>query len=132
MALDNIKLEFTNTFKGTMTAPNGCVKIGNEPGEMRPYNLLFGALGACFYSTFLDIAAKKRETFGKASLEISGRKRVGEVATLEYVFIGMTIHNPCHEEQMKKCAELAAKFCSVYATISKVATIDLDIKFVYD
>jgi len=129
MAVDNIKLEFSNNFKGVMQAPNGEIKIGDEKDEMLPYHLLFGALGSCFYATFLSISYKKRLTFDKATIEISGNKRDQEPATLEQVSMKMVVKNPSNEAQILKSAELGAKFCSIHETIARVAKIDLIVEF---
>lgn len=129
MAVDNIKLDFSNTFKGVVYAPHGQVKIGTDDGDLLPYHLLFGALGSCFYSTFLTIVKKKRLTFDGATLEISGKKREIDPPTLEYVKIEMVIKNPSNEEQFLKSAELGAKYCSIHETIKQVAKIEMDVKF---
>ncbi|HOH18492.1 MAG TPA: OsmC family protein [Bacilli bacterium] len=124
MAADNIKLDFTNTFNGTMIAPKGQILIGTQEGGMRPYNLLFGALGACFYATFLSIVEKKRLSFASASVEVSGRHRDDQIGTLEYVQIKITIRKPSDEKQFLRSVELGAKYCSIHETISKVAQME--------
>lgn len=132
MATDPIQFAFSNDFQGKMIAPRGEVAIGRKQDEMSPYHLLFGALGACFYSTFLDVVEKKRVlTFTGANLEISGNKRKEVPTTLETVQMKFTIINPSDEKQFLKCAELGTKYCSVHATISKVATIELIVEFVH-
>jgi len=130
MELDNIRIDWQKDFIGEMSAPSGKVLIGDQQNGMQPYNLLFGALGACFYSTFLSIATKKRLSFDSASVEVSGSKReIGEVRTLENVQLVLTINNPSNEEQLRKSALMGAKFCSIHETISKVAEIKLEVKF---
>ena len=131
MAADTIKMDFENTFVGTMIAPKGKVLIGAQEAGLRPYNLLFGALGACFYSTFLSIVEKKRLTFEGATLEISGRHRDAQIATLEYVQIKITIRKPSDEKQFLRSVELGAKYCSIHETISKVAQMEEVVVFEY-
>ncbi len=131
MAADVIKMDFENTYVGTMSAPKGQIKIGSQEGGFRPYNLLFGALGACFYATFLSIVEKKRLTFEKATVEISGRHRDAQIATLEYVQIKITIYKPSDEKQFTRSVELGAKYCSIHETISQVAQIEEVVEFVY-
>ncbi|MGD9887035.1 MAG: OsmC family protein [Bacilli bacterium] len=131
MAADTIKMDFENTFVGTMIAPKGKVLIGAQEEGLRPYNLLFGALGACFYSTFLSIVEKKRLTFASASVEISGRHRDAQIATLEYVQIKITIRKPSDEKQFLRSVELGAKYCSIHETISKVAQMEEVVVFEY-
>lgn len=132
MNTDLVKLSFDSTFTGTMFSPTGTVKLGDQNGGMQPYHLLYGALGSCFYATFLSIATKKRLTFKNASLEISGIKRDEIPPTLNEVKITLVINNPSEEIQFKKSAELGAKYCSIHETISKVATITLEVLFIYE
>lgn len=127
---DKVKLKFTNEFNGTLTSPTGEIKIGVVEGSMRPYHLLFGALGSCLYSTFLDIVEKKRLTFDGVTIEISGEKRTEVPTTLETGLIKLIVKNPSNEEQFEKSAKLASKYCSIYETVSKVADLSLEVEFV--
>ncbi|MBU0997060.1 MAG: OsmC family protein [Firmicutes bacterium] len=130
MALDNIQLEFSNDFVGKMISPTGTVLIGDQPNGIQPYHLLFGALGSCFYSTFLAIATKKRLTFGSVKVEVSGQKRSGEVQTLEWVNIKVSITNPSNEALLTRSAELGTRFCSIHNTIAHVAEMHLEVLFI--
>jgi putative redox protein len=129
MKTDNVQLQFSNQFVGSMTSPSGRVVLGQQPDGIAPYHLLFGAVGSCFYSTFLSVANKKRLTFVDANLEISGIKRDTIPATLEYLKIIFTIRGGTNHAQLKESAELGAKYCSIHETISKVAKIDLVVEF---
>lgn len=129
MKTDNVQLKFANTFVGSMTSPSGQVVLGQQPDGMAPYHLLYGAVGSCFYSTFLSIANKKRLSFQDAQLEVSGIKRDTIPATLEYLKIEMTIRGGSDQAQLLSAAELGAKYCSIHETISKVAKIDLVVNF---
>jgi len=131
LAVDKIKLEFSNLFEGKAIAPNGEVSIGSRPGDLKPYHMLFGALGSCFYATFLSIVKKKRLSFSGAEIEISGTKREEVPPTLNRVIIALKIFNPSDEKQFLRSAELGAEYCSIHKTVSKVATIDLKVDFVY-
>ena len=130
MKTDPIHLSFDSTFKGVLTSPTGTVLLGDQPNGVQPYHLLYGALGSCFYATFLGIALKKRLTFNHAELDITGTKRDQIPPTLEQVTIHLTIVNASDEEQFRKAAELGAKHCSIHETIKQVATIDLIVEFV--
>jgi putative redox protein len=130
MKTDNVQLQFSNTFVGSMTSPSGRVVLGSQPDGIAPYHLLYGAVGSCFYSTFLSVANKKKLVFKDANLEISGTKRDAIPATLEYLKIVLTIRGGQDEAQLKTSAELGAKYCSIHETISKVAKIDLVVNFV--
>lgn len=129
MAVDNIKFEFKNSFEGKMIAPNGEILIGSEVGSFKPYNLLFGALGSCFYHTFVTIVEKKRLTFDGASLEISGVKRETTPTTLETVEMKFVIKNASNVDKFQQSVDLAAKYCSIHETIAQVAKINLSVEF---
>ena len=127
--MDKILFNFENTFNGVMKSPKGEVLIGDNENGQRPYNLLFGALGGCFYHTFLEVATKKRLTFGGAEMEISGVRRSEAPYTLSNINIKLIIKNADNEKQFTKTAELAAEHCSIHKTLSKVADISLEVVF---
>jgi putative redox protein len=132
MKADTITMTFDNTFKGEMTSPSGTVPIGAVDGGVAPYHLLFGALGSCFYATFLSVADKMRLQFDKATVEVSGNKRESVPTTLDHVTIALVIHGGSDETKLKKAADLGAQYCSIHETVSKVAKIDLDVTFSND
>ncbi len=130
MALDTVKLTMDSNYVGELTSPTGTIKMGDQEGGMMPYHLLFGALASCFYSTFLVISTKKRLTFDKAEVEVSGYKETGkEKNLLEHVTMKLTVTNPSNQAAIIKSAELGAKFCSIHETISRVAEIELVVDF---
>ncbi|HPJ23862.1 MAG TPA: OsmC family protein [Bacillota bacterium] len=130
MALDNIKLVIDNQFVGELQTPTGTAKVGDQEGGIMPYHMLFGALASCFYSTFLVISQKKRLTFDSAVVEVSGEKETGkEVNLLSKATVKVTVKNPSNEPGLRKSAELGAKFCSIYTTLSKIADITLVVEF---
>jgi putative redox protein len=129
MKTDTIQMNFKEGFKGEMISPKSKVMIGDIDNGSQPYHLLYGALGSCFYATFLSISEKMRLSFDHATLEISGVKRETLPTTLEYVKMEMVLYQASDQEKLLKAAELGAKHCSIHETISKVATIDLVVKF---
>lgn len=129
MKTDPIKMTFTEGFVGEMQAPNGVVKIGKQENGVAPYHMLYGALGSCFYATFLSISEKMRLSFEGAELEISGTKRDQSPATLEQVNMKLVVFVPSDEEKLRKAASLGAQHCSIHETISKVANINLEVVF---
>lgn len=131
MALDTVKMTMDSDYVGELESPTGTIKMGDQEGGMMPYHLLFGALASCFYSTFLVISKKKRLTFDKAEVVVSGYKEntQKEKNLLEHVTIEMTITNPSNEKGLMKSAELGAQFCSIHETISRVAKIETIVKF---
>ncbi|MDK2951983.1 MAG: hypothetical protein PWQ77_1648 [Kosmotogales bacterium] len=130
-AKTDVKLEFSNKFKGILHAKNGEIKIGIEKGEVAPYDMLLGSLGSCLYATFLGIANKKRIDFKSVEIKISGEKREEIPTTLKEVKINIIITNAEKEKGLIQAVDLAAKYCSVFSTISSVAKIDYDVDFVY-
>lgn len=129
MKHDDVTLKFDSKFVGEMTSPTGTTKLGRQDNGLRPYHLLFGALGSCFYATFLSVADKMRLTFDDVDIKVSGTKRETPPTILDYVKIEMTVYNPSDEKKLEKAAELGAKHCSIHETIEKVAKIDLVVTF---
>jgi putative redox protein len=130
MALDTIKQTWDDNYVGTMETPTGKIILGEQENGIYPYHMLFGALCSCFYATFLSIAKKKRLSFDKAEIEVSGHKGTGkEVNLLEKVTIKLLITNPSNEKGLSKSAELGSKFCSIHETISNIADIELLVDF---
>lgn len=125
----DIDIQFSNTFEGTLQAKNGQLRIGREQDMFAPYELLLGALGGCYYSTFLDIAKKMRLSFERAAFAIHGVKREQTPTTLQQVDMVFTIYGAADEKGFERAAQLAAKYCSVYATLEKVADMHLDVRF---
>lgn len=130
MAVRKNTIKFTNKFEGELIAERGSVKIGSNEGEVFPYDMLFGALASCLYATFLDVATKKHINFDSVDIEVTGEKREEIPATLKWVNVKMFVKNAEQEEGLIKAAELAAKYCSIYETIGKVAQMELEIEFI--
>lgn len=125
MAQTTVRLDFDNTFAGTLTAQRGSAQIGRTEGTLAPYDMLLGALGACYYATFLDIAKKMRLSYQRVGIDITGVKREEVPTTLKTVDIAFTIRGAKGEKGFQRAAELAAKHCSVHETLSKVAEMSL-------
>ncbi len=125
-----IKMKFGSEFLGELIANKGRAAVGIEKDTLEPYDMLFGALGSCYYSTFLDVAKKKRIDFDYAEIHIEGVKRDTPPTTLEWVKVKLDITNSSNNLGLEKAAALAAKYCSVYVTISKVADISWEINFI--
>lgn len=129
MNTDKIILKMDNKFRGTLNSPTSEINIGSGEGNLLPYHMLYGALGSCFYATFISLARKMKLEFGDCLVEITGNKRAEAPATLEDVYIKFTISNPSDEKKLIRAAELGAKYCSIYETISKVANMHLEVLF---
>lgn len=130
MTLQRVELSFQQEFKGQLTAENHTVDIGTEKGSLAPYDMLLGALASCYYSTFLDVTVKKRISFDKAEIIVTGEKREEIPTTLKWVNLDIKIHGAKSQNGIIKAGEMAAKYCSVYQTIAHVADMKWSISFV--
>lgn len=127
MAVETVKIKFSPDYKGQLEVKNGILPMGE--GGFSPYNLLLGALGGCLYHTFLEIVRKKRLTFDDVTMEIGGEKRTTTPTTLETVKLKFVIKGASDQKQFEKSVKLAEEYCSIHATISKVAKIELELVF---
>lgn len=125
----NISLAFSREFQGRMTARNAESRIGREAGELAPYDLLLGALGSCYYATFVDITKRMRIAYESAVIDIHGVKREEVPETLQTVTIVLTLKGAVDDQKFRRAAQLAAKYCSIRETIQKVADISLEVRF---
>ncbi len=129
MKKTSVRLEFTNDFVGTVHAEHGDIHINREGQAIMPYDMLLGALGSCFYSTFLDIARKMRLEYEKADIDIVGVKREETPTHLVTVDMLFTLYGVKDDKGFQRAAELAAKYCSIHHTLSQVADIQLLVQF---
>lgn len=113
----------------TLDNGRGGVRIGSKPGEFYPYDLLLGALSACFHSTLHDILVKKKMSIPKVEIIVTGEKRKEVPTTLTWVNLDVTVIGEVDEKQFLKSIDLAAKYCSIHETISKVAKMTHGVHF---
>lgn len=126
----DVTLRFSRTFDGTLEAARGSLAFSDtEQGAFKPYDLMLGALGSCYYHTFVGIADKMRLEYEKAEIHINGVKREETPATLKTVVMTFTVHGAKDQKGFQRAAELAAKYCSVHETIKQVADITLQVVF---
>ncbi|HSK68529.1 MAG TPA: OsmC family protein [Candidatus Limnocylindria bacterium] len=102
-----VRLEFGQGFAGVLRGGSAEVPVG-QGGGLRPYELLLGALGSCFYSTFLGIAAKMRLEYDSARVDVRGVKRDEVPTTLKDAWLTFTIIGAKDEKGFRRAAELAA------------------------
>lgn len=122
--MNKLKIKYNNSFNGEMDNNRNeyLTKIG-EKGLM-PYELAMTGLVSCFYSTFVDIATKKRLEWEFVEVDFSWEKLDEAVAFLKEANINMTVTIvKGKEEHFDKAFELAAKYCSLFQTFSKVADV---------
>ena len=129
MAYDKITLNWDMNYKGELISPTGTGKLGDQEEGLYPYHLFFGALGSCFYSTFLSIALKMRLEFDSATIEVTGAKNNPDSKIIEVIDMKMLIKNPSDKEKIQKAAELGTKYCSIHELVSRSATVNLLVEF---
>lgn len=132
MEIKKVTLEFDYGFKGIMKTENHETNVGIEASTLSPYDMLLGALASCYYSTFLDVAKKKKIVFEKAEIYVEGEKRTQIPTTLKWATIHIVVTGASkkNESGLLKAAELAAKYCSIYETLTKVADLQWNLEFV--
>jgi len=126
-----VTMDFDYEFKGVLKAKRGTVDIGIEEGTIEPYDMVFGALGSCLYSTFLDIAVKKKIVYDGVKMKVSGEKRTEVPTTLKTVNVEVTVVNPEKEKGLDQAMRLATEYCSVYQTLAHVADMSYSLNFEY-
>lgn len=124
-----VSLQFGTELDGTLRAGERQLTVGKEAGGFSPYEMLLGALGSCYYSTFIGIARKMRLEYAGADIAIHGVKRDEIPTTLKTVDMVLTVRGAKDEKGFDRASQLAAKHCSVHETISKVADIALSLRF---
>jgi len=79
------------------------VEIDGSNKHSEPYDLLLMSLGSCLYATFEDIISKKKLSYEKLIMDITGEKRTETPTTLKY--------------------------CSIYNTLAHVAEMHSEMEF---
>ena len=125
-----VQVKFNDEFKGELIGPRGTTQIGAEEGTVAPYDMLYGALASCLHATFMSIAKKKRIAYESVNYDVTGEKREEVPTILKWVNVKMTIKNADKEVGLKKAAELAAEYCSIYHTLSQIAEMTLEVEFI--
>lgn len=113
----------------TLENERASVGIGSKPGEFFPYDLLLGALSSCFYYTLIEILEKRKEQIPSMEIIVSGEKRAEVPTTLEWVNLEVLVTGEVNEKPFLRLVDLAAKYCSIHETISKVAKMSHEVKF---
>lgn len=130
MSETRVSLRFSRAFEGVLEAAHATARIGkNTDGCFKPYDFMLGALGSCYYATFVDIADKMRLEYEAVDIDIHGVKREEVPTTLKTVTMQVTVRGAKEQKGFRRAAELAGKYCSVHETISRVADITLELVF---
>jgi len=130
-AKKHVSMEFSMPFKGIGKNDRG-ITIEIDEGEKyaEPYDLLLMSLGSCLYSTFEDIITKKKLSYEKLIIDITGEKRTETPTTLKYCNVIFTAKtNEANKIAFKKSMELACKYCSIYNTLAYVAEMQSKMVF---
>lgn len=129
MSKIQVDVQFNEGFKGQLIAQNATVPIGVNIGEVRPYDMLLGALASCLFATFMDVAKKKQIHYDSVAIHVDGEKREEVPMTLKEVDIQFAVKGATNEQGLAKAMDLACKYCSIYQTIAHVATMTHNITF---
>ena len=124
------RIRFGSDFNGQLKLAEGEVAIGTQADQAKPYDLLQAALAACLHSTFLDILTKKRLSIESCTYEVHGIKQDEVPTVLREVHVRVILPPHDKEDQIRKSMDMAARYCSVFNTLSKVASMHLDVIFV--
>lgn len=125
MDVKHVNLNFSQDFVGKLQTKHGEFVVGREQNELEPYDMLLGALGGCYYATFLGIAEKMRLEYESVDFDITGVKREEPPTTLKTLEMKLDFHGvaPKQENKFARALELAGKYCSIHETISQVTEI---------
>ena len=127
MDISKVSVSYHDGFKGTLHGSRMDAEVGED--GLAPYDMLLGGLSGCFYVTFLEIAEKKRLSFDRAEMELEGVHRDGIPRTLSDIHMTLTLFGAAEEDRKayQQSLNLAEKYCSIHATIAKVAKITCDL-----
>ncbi len=117
------KVGHLHTDKGSV------LEMSGNKGAFDAYELLLGALSHCLFATFKSLAEKMQVQYESVVMEIVGVKRDEKVALLETVQLDVGVKSVSDESKFKRAFEIATRYCSVFQTLSKVATLNWTIKF---
>lgn len=124
------RISFNDHFSGSTCSSENSIQIELGKFGAKPYELAMTALVSCFYSTFMDVALKKRLEWKKVDIDINWSKDLeSSPQFLKQAHLNISLEGDLtKEEKYKKSFELAAKYCSLYQTFSKVAELSWDLK----
>ncbi|HZK10593.1 MAG TPA: OsmC family protein [Clostridia bacterium] len=107
----------------------GKIPLGSGEGQYLPYDLLYGALSACYYYTLESLCEKMKIDYEEVTITIDGKKKEAKIATLERVDFVIEAKGVTEEKKFTKACSLAGKYCSIHATVAKVAKMNHEIIF---
>lgn len=116
--------------KYCLTTDHAELLIGNQDGEVQPYELLFGALSSCFYYTLKGILDKRRIEVEEVRVRVEGVKRTTIPTTLKEAKLYVTFIGDVDEKTAHRAAQLAGEYCSIHRTLALVADISHEVKVI--
>ena len=118
-----------NIQESTLETDRAVLQLGGNEGQFYPYDVLFGALSACFHATLSEIFFKRKVELPPIEIIVTGEKRKDVPTTLEWVNMEITVLGEVDEERFLRYTDMAAKYCSIHETISKVAEMTHEVNF---
>ncbi len=117
-----IQIAYNGQNEGTLNATDN-VAVGAI--GLKPYEMVLGGLGACLNYTFQDVLDKMRTTVGGVDYDITGIKREEVPTILKEVIVQVTVTGvePAKQKKVEKAWQKATEYCSMYETLSRVATM---------
>ena len=123
-----IQIAYNGQNEGTLNATDQ-VAVGAT--GLKPYEMVLGGLGACLNYTFQDVLDKMRTSVGGVDYDITGIKRDEVPTLLKEVIVNVTVSGVDESKQKKveKAWHKATEYCSMYETLSRVATMKPSLTF---
>lgn len=126
----HIRAQYGPHAKRLLTDSGAAVALGSEAGTFAPYELLLGALSSCVHSTFESVVEKMQLAYESVEMQVQGEKRDEKIATLQTCHLHVEITGAEDRDKVTKAFEIATRYCSIYNTLSHVASMTWDIVFV--
>jgi uncharacterized OsmC-like protein len=120
-------LLFENGFHGRYTVRGQELVIGYD--EIQPYDMTYGAIASCLYSTFCEIAHESGVEIRRCSVHVSGTKRSTVPSTVSRLLIRFAPEADADPSFLEQAFQEALEKCSMVATFRCVAEIDAAIEF---
>lgn len=121
-------IEFENGFNGIVHGAGADIQVKKD--RIEPYDMTFGALASCFYSTFLSIAEKEGCSVHKAKITVTGEKRETVPTMLSRVHLEIILFSNEETEKLTACVKAASETCSMYQMISHVAQMSWNLQVI--
>lgn len=128
---NEVNVAFDSNHEGVLESANASTKISFRGNGLEPYELFLGGFASCLHATFIGIAKKKRLHFDAVTYNVVGNKRDEVPTLLNHVKTTIVMSGVPVEQQkaIEKSMALAEKYCSISATINKIAEMEFVIEF---